>query len=72
MESPHHGALDPGSHPRTATEAAHSGAYGHCNTIQMYSTVCVWVCTGMRALAARAHVLLTESVGLCQQRVNAD
>lgn len=35
MESPHHGAVDPGFHPRTATEAAHSGAYGHCNTIQM-------------------------------------
>lgn len=26
MESPHHGAPDPGSHPRIATEAAHSGA----------------------------------------------
>ncbi|CAK6972049.1 hypothetical protein D4764_17G0003940 [Scomber scombrus] len=47
MESPHHGALDPGSHPRTATEAAHSGAYGHCNTIQMYSTVRVDVCRGL-------------------------
>lgn len=50
MESPHHGALDPGSHPRTATEAAHSGAYGHCNTIQMYTTVRVdvfrYACTG--------------------------
>lgn len=47
MESPHHGALDPGSHPRTATEAAHPGAYGHCNTIQMYESCwcgCVQVC----------------------------
>lgn len=26
MESPHHGAPDPGSHPRIATEAAHPGA----------------------------------------------
>lgn len=68
MESPHHGALDPGFHPRTATEAAHSGAYGHCNTIQMYSTVCA----GMHALDVRAHVLLTKSTGACQQRVNAD
>lgn len=50
MESPRRGALDPGSHPRTATEAAHSGAYGHCNTIQMYTTVCVdvfrYACAG--------------------------
>lgn len=29
MERPHHGALDPRSHPRTATDAARSGAYGH-------------------------------------------
>lgn len=26
MESPHHSAPDPGSHPRIATEAAHPGA----------------------------------------------
>lgn len=52
MESPHHGALDPGSHPRTATEAAHSGAYGHCNTIQMYAAVRVDVC---RYAMRRAH-----------------
>lgn len=37
MESPHHGALDPGPHPRTATEAAHSGAHHRCNTTQMYA-----------------------------------
>lgn len=36
MESPRHGALDPGSHPRTNAEAAHPGASGHRNTIQMY------------------------------------
>lgn len=50
MESPHHGAPDPGFHPRIATEAAHSGAYGHCNTIQMYTVVRVdvfgYVCAG--------------------------
>lgn len=52
MESPHHGALDPGSHPRSTAEAAHSGALGHRNAIQMYSAdsrggwakVCVCVC----------------------------
>lgn len=72
MESPHHGALDPGSHPRTATEAAHSGAFGHCNTIQMYSTVRVDVCRYACILGVHAHVLLTKGMGVCQQRVNAD
>ena len=72
MERPQHGALDPGSHPCTATEAAHSGAYQQCNKIQMYSTVCVWMSAGMHVLGVRAHVLLTKGMGVCQQRVNAD
>lgn len=45
MESPHHGALDPGSHPRTATEAAHPEARGRRNAIQMYACARVHVCT---------------------------
>lgn len=53
MESPHHGAPDPGFHPRIATEAAHSGAYGRCNTIQMYTAVRVdvfgYACAGWGA-----------------------
>lgn len=42
MESPHHGAPDPGSHPRIATEAAHPGAGSRrCrNAIQMYAAAC--------------------------------
>lgn len=62
MESPQRGAVDPGSHPRTAMEAAHSGACSHRNKIQMYTTVC---------LDMHARVLLTKSTGMCQQRVNA-
>lgn len=42
MERPHHGAPDPDSHPRIATEAAHPGAGSRrCrNAIQMYAAAC--------------------------------
>lgn len=75
MESPHHGALDPGSHPRTTTEAAHSGAYGHCNTIQMYITVCVgmnvfrYVCAGWMYMFCSLRVWECANKGSMQIKI---
>lgn len=68
MESPHHGALDPGSHPRTATEASHSGASGHYNTIQMYTSLHV----DMFSYVERTHMFFSLRVWECAKRVNAD
>lgn len=72
MESPHHGALDPGSHPRTATEAAHSGGLRSLQHNPDVLQWCVVVCRYVRAPRSHAHVVLTKGMGLCQQRVSAD
>lgn len=77
MESPHHGAPDPGFHPRIATEAAHSGAYGHCNTIQMYTPVRVGVfgyaCAGWGGYTHTHNgALFADGMGICQRGVTAD
>lgn len=70
MESPHRGAPDPGFRPRTATGAAPSGAYGHCNTIQMYSPVHARVCLRafayMLTLSLHVCAVPAKGMGVCQ------